>query len=264
MGIAPSNQRSHRGPLQRPRIPLARAACCAVLIAVGIATAGCGAKSPHNANLITGKREFVAKCGSCHTLARADTKGIVGPNLDEAFRASIAEGLERNAVRSVVEGQILNPNPEGAMPKDLVNSKTREDIAAYVAQVAAAPGKDTGLLATAVEAPGAGKPAVEKAGKLRIEASPSGQLAYVSDKATATPGPVTIEMPNMSGVSHNIAIESGEGGASAKGATLAHSAFVTKTTATVSLTLKAGTYTFFCEAPGHRAAGMYGTITVKP
>jgi len=39
---------------------------------------------------------------------------------------------------------------------------------------------------------------------------------------------------------------------------------VTKTTATVSLTLKAGTYTFFCEAPGHRAAGMYGTITVKP
>jgi plastocyanin len=241
-----------------------RATGAGALIALALASAGCGAKSPHNANLIVGKQQFVAKCGSCHTLARASTKGVVGPNLDEAFRASIAEGLERNTVRGVVEGQILNPNPEGAMPKDLVGSKVREDIAAYVAQVADRGGKDTGLLATAVEAPGAGKPAVEKAGKLQIAASPSGQLAYVTSKATATPGPVTIEMPNMSGVSHDIAIESGEGGASAKGAALAHSAFTTKTTATVSLTLKAGTYTYFCEAPGHRAAGMYGTITVKP
>ena len=189
---------------------------------------------------------------------------MVGPNLDEAFRASIAEGLERSAVRGVVEGQVVKPNPEGVMPKDLVGGKVREDIAAYVAQVADRPGKDTGLLASAVEAPGAGKPAVEKAGKLQIAASPSGQLAYVTNKATATPGPVTIEMPNMSGVSHNIAVEAGEGGASAKGAALAHSAFTTKTTATVNVTLKAGTYTYFCEAPGHRAAGMYGTITVKP
>jgi plastocyanin len=149
------------------------------------------------------------------------------------------------------------------MPKDLATGATARNIAAYVAQVVARPGKDAGLLATAVEAPGSGKPAVEKGGKLSIEASPSGQLAYVSSKATATAGPVTIEMPNMSGVSHNIAIETGEGGASVKGTKLGASQFTTKGTASVSVTLKAGTYTFFCEAPGHRAAGMYGTITVK-
>ncbi len=58
------------------------------------------------------------------------------------------------------------------MPKDLASGSTLKDIAAYVAQVADRPGKDTGLLATAVEAPGAGKPAAEKGGKLSIEASP--------------------------------------------------------------------------------------------
>jgi plastocyanin len=224
---------------------------------------GCSVKGSDDVNMIAGKQAFVAKCGSCHTLARANTKGLVGPNLDEAFRASINEGLQRSTIRGVVEGQIKIPNPEGAMPKDLVKGATARDVAAYVAQSVARPGKDTGLLATAVEAPGAGKPAAEKGGKLSIPASPSGQLAYVTNKATATAGPVTIEMPNTSGVSHNIAIETGEGGASPKGTKLGASQFTTKTTASVKVTLKPGTYTFFCEAPGHRPAGMFGTLVVK-
>ncbi len=240
-----------------------RACAGLVLLALAVGTAGCSVKGADNANLILGKQTFVAKCGSCHTLARADTKGTVGPNLDEAFRASIAEGLERGSVRGVVEGQIQLPNPEGVMPKDLVTGAKLKDVAAYIAKVAAAPGKDSGLLATAVEAPGAGKPAVEKGGKLQIPASPSGQLAYVTSKATATPGAVTIEMPNLSGVSHNIAIESGAHGATPGGAKLGASQFTTKGTATVTVNLKPGTYTYFCEAPGHRAAGMYGTLTVK-
>ncbi len=85
----------------------------------------------------------------------------------------------------------------------------------------------------------------------------------MTNKASATAGTVTIEMPNMSGVSHNIALEPGEHGASGSGPALGKSEFVTKGTAKVSVTLKPGTYTFFCEAPGHRAAGMYGTVTVK-
>jgi hypothetical protein len=61
--------------------------------------------------------------------------------------------------------------------------------------------------------PSAGKPAVEKAGKLEIDANPEGQLAYTTNKATATPGRVTITMKNMSGVPHNIAIQQGSSGA---------------------------------------------------
>ncbi|MFI4990874.1 MAG: plastocyanin/azurin family copper-binding protein [Solirubrobacterales bacterium] len=233
------------------------------LIALAIATTGCSVKGGDNANLISGKKAFVAKCGSCHTLARAETKGVVGPNLDEAFYASLKEGASRDTVRGVVEKQIEIPNPEGAMPKNLISGSTAKDVAAYVAQSAAKPGKDSGLLASAVQAPGAGKPAAEKAGKLSIAASPSGQLAYVTNKATAEAGSITVEMPNSSGVSHNIAIETGEGGATPKGSKVGASPFTTKSTATVNVTLKPGTYTFFCEAPGHRAAGMYGTLTVK-
>jgi uncharacterized cupredoxin-like copper-binding protein len=31
----------------------------------------------------------------------------------------------------------------------------------------------------------------------------------------------------------------------------------------VSVTLKAGTYTFYCSVQGHRAAGMLGKLVVK-
>jgi plastocyanin len=149
------------------------------------------------------------------------------------------------------------------MPKDLVTGATAIDVAAYVAHAVDRSGQDTGLLASAVEAPGAGKPAVETGGKLQIPASPSGQLAYVTNKAQAKPGPVVVEMPNTSGVSHNIAIEEGTHEATPGAPVLGASAFVTKGSASVKLSLKPGPYTFFCQAPGHRAAGMYGTLTVK-
>lgn len=234
-----------------------------LLGAVAIGTAGCAVKGADNANVIVGKQAFVAKCGACHTMSRADTKGVVGPNLDEVFRTSLAEGLQRNAVRTVVEGQVQNPNPDGVMPKGLASGSTLTNIAAYVAQSVDARGPDTGLLASAVEAPGAGKPAVEKAGKLEIAANPAGQLAYTSSKAEAKPGAVTIVMTNMSGVMHNIAVEPGENGATAKTATVGASKFISKGTTSVTVNLKPGKYTFFCQAPGHRAAGMYGAITVK-
>jgi plastocyanin len=235
-----------------------RAGGAAVTGALALAAAGCSVKAEDNANLILGKQQFVSKCGSCHTLARASTKGIIGPNLDEAFRTDLAEGLKRSTIRGVVEQQIQIPNPEGAMPKDLVKGSVRSDVAAYVAQVAARSGQDTGLLATAVAPPGSGKPAVEKGGKLSLEASPTGQLAYVTNKATASAGPVTVEMPNKSGVTHNIAIQQGT-----SGAVLGASAFTANGLASVKVTLKPGTYTFFCQVPGHRAAGMLGTLTVK-
>lgn len=230
-----------------------------------LASAGCSAKRGENANLIVGKQQFVAKCGACHTLARANTKGSFGPNLDYAFHASLSEGLKRSAVETVVKGQVEHPNPNSlrVMPAGLASGATLADIAAYVAHAVDRPGKDSGLLASAVQAPGAGKPAVEKAGKLQIAADPSGQLSYVTKQASATAGAVTLEMPNQSGVTHNLALEAGNGGASGSGPVIGATKIITKGTATINVKLKPGTYTFFCQVPGHRAAGMYGTLTVK-
>ena len=244
------------------------AGAVALLLAVG----GCGGiKRADNPNLVAGKQAFVAKCGSCHTLARASTKGIIGPNLDDAFRDALASGFGRSTVRGVVHGQIMIPNPTGAMPANLVNDRTCgkniseaacvNDIASYVAASVDRPGQDTGLLATAVQAAGAGKPAVEAAGKLQIDADPTGQLSYVTKKASAKPGSVTVVMKNASSVQHNIAIQQGTG---ASGPVLGAGPIVSNgATSTVKVNLKAGTYTYFCQVPGHRAAGMLGTLTVK-
>ncbi len=97
-------------------------------------------------------------------------------------------------------------------------------------------------------------------GKLQIDADPTGQLAYVTNKATATAGPVTITMGNMSGVTHNLAIQSGTG---PSGPVLGATKIISKGAASASFNLKPGTYTFFCQVPGHRQAGMEGTLTVK-
>ena len=46
-----------------------------------------------------GKELFIQKCGSCHTLADAGTKGQIGPNLDDAFRRVAARRARREHVR---------------------------------------------------------------------------------------------------------------------------------------------------------------------
>ena len=64
-------------------------------------------------------------------------------------------------------------------------------------------------------------------------------------------------MANMSGVPHNIAVQQGTG---ASGPVLGAGPIVPKGISMVKVTLKAGTYTYFCQVAGHRAAGMFGTL----
>jgi mono/diheme cytochrome c family protein len=234
-----------------------RAALCAAIVAAVPALSACGDVKEPQADVVAGKQLFVSKCGACHTLARAGTKGTTGPNLDEAFQQSLKEGFGETAVRGVVYKQILYPNrlPNAngvKMPAKLVSGQDAHDVAAYVAQVSAKPGKDTGRLATAVKAAGGGT-TTEKNGVISIPADPSGQLAYVYDKATGTAGAVTIEMPNKSGVGHDIVIDG-----------LGRGKVVSNGTSSFQATLQAGQkYTYYCSVPGHRQAGMQGTLTVK-
>ncbi|HEY1715300.1 MAG TPA: plastocyanin/azurin family copper-binding protein [Solirubrobacteraceae bacterium] len=93
---------------------------------------------------------------------------------------------------------------------------------------------------------------------LAIAANPSGSLAYDKKTLSAKAGKVTITMANMSPVGHNITIQQGTSG-SVLGATPTFQGG----TKSVSVNLKAGTYTFYCSVPGHRAGGMVGTLTVS-
>jgi plastocyanin len=201
---------------------------------------------------------FVERCGSCHTLARAGTKGTVGPNLDAAFQVSLSEGFGRSVVRGVVADQIQWPSRTGKMPPNLVTGDHVNDVAAYVAVSAAKTGEDSGLLASAVKPAGAGKPAVEKDGVLQINADPGGQLAYETDKASGTAGPITLKMENPSTVDHDIALE-GDGSELGKGPVVGKGG----TSEFQVDDLAPGSYTYFCTVQGHRAAGMEGTLTVK-
>lgn len=224
-----------------------------------LALAGCGGdiKGDH-ADVVHGKQLFVQKCGACHTLARAATKGTVGPNLDDAFAESLQEGFKRSVVRGAVHQQILYPNRDGKMPAKLVTGQSAADIAAYVAQSVANPGQDTGALASAVQGV-TKKSATAQNGKLEIDADPSGQLSYLVGSATAKPGALTIDSQNKSSTPHDIAIQQGSNGTVLATGKVVSGGGVS----TVTVNLKPGTYTFFCTVPGHRQAGMVGTITVK-
>ncbi|MBJ7459280.1 MAG: cupredoxin domain-containing protein [Thermoleophilaceae bacterium] len=94
--------------------------------------------------------------------------------------------------------------------------------------------------------------------KLALIADPSGALKYNKTKLNAKPGNITITLINESTTPHDVAVET------ESGKSLGESEDVSEgTTKLVLKDVKAGTYTFYCSLPGHRQAGMEGTLTVR-
>ena len=92
---------------------------------------------------------------------------------------------------------------------------------------------------------------------LSVEANPQGQLKFNTTALTAKAGKVAIAFTNMAPLSHNMTV------ASASGAVLDATPTFHGGSKTLTLNLKPGTYKFYCSVPGHRMAGMEGTLTVK-
>jgi plastocyanin len=230
-------------------------ATLAVLAAMSLMLgAGCRVKDTAG-NEANGKKLFVAKCGACHVLERAGTRGVTGPNLDAAFRQDRRDGIPSDTIRGVVHQQILYPQRGGVMPAKLVNGENAYDVASYVALAAAKPGKDTGALAS-IGGVTNQKKATAKGGKLAIPADPTGQLAYLVSTAIAPAGKLMIDSLNKSSTPHDIALEGP--GVNDKGPVVANGK-----TSKITVDLKPGTYTFYCSVPGHRQAGMVGKLVVK-
>jgi plastocyanin len=95
------------------------------------------------------------------------------------------------------------------------------------------------------------------ASTLKFEADPNGELAYTSTSETAKAGKVTVEFKNPQALTHDVAIESSSREEVGKTELIADGSDTT------TVDLKPGTYTYFCTVPGHREAGMEGTLTVK-
>ncbi|HET9104938.1 MAG TPA: plastocyanin/azurin family copper-binding protein [Solirubrobacteraceae bacterium] len=111
--------------------------------------------------------------------------------------------------------------------------------------------------ATGTSSSAAAAPATATGGTVSIAADPGGALKFDPTSVSAKAGTVHIRFTNHAPIAHNLTLVSAGGNQVA--------ATPTFTGATKSLTVKLapGTYTYFCSVPGHRTAGMQGTLTVR-
>ena len=93
---------------------------------------------------------------------------------------------------------------------------------------------------------------------LKLSADPT-NIAYTTSSLSAKAGNVAINFTNPnSALAHDVCVQS------SSGQQIGCTPQITGSSATLQLpNLKAGNYTFFCSVPGHEAAGMKGTLTVK-
>ena len=121
---------------------------------------------------------------------------------------------------------------------------------------ASTPSSSSTAAATASSTTSSSAPAASGGGGSTVHlAAVPGKLAFDTKTLKAKAGTVTVSMSNPSSFPHGIAVE-GNG--------VAKNGKVVQQGGTSSLTvkLKPGTYTFYCPVPGHRQAGMQGTLTV--
>ncbi len=122
----------------------------------------------------------------------------------------------------------------------------------------AATGTASASATTSTSAASSGGASAGASTTLTDSADPSGALKFTKSTLTAKAGTVTINFTNSSPLAHNFTVQQGTSGP-VVGATPTFMGG----TKTLTLKLKAGTYTFYCSVPGHRAAGMQGTLTVQ-
>jgi plastocyanin/mono/diheme cytochrome c family protein len=246
---------------------------------------------------------FSQRCAGCHTLSFAGTHGsaenvrdraeINGPNFDQRCERPITRVLYA----------IENGGFSGAyMPANIVVGKQAREVARFVSQyagrqapseplatpcqkvpigtlppsgaganlslaaagvtttTATAPSKTAAALPKTATAPTktAAAPTKTAANTIDIAANPSGALMFTTKTLTvAKAGKVTIVFTNKAPEGHNFTL------ANSAGKVLAATPTFMGGAKTIVVTLAAGTYTYYCSVPGHRQAGMQGTLSVK-
>jgi plastocyanin/mono/diheme cytochrome c family protein len=185
-----------------------------------------------------------------------------------AYVASVAgtdrESAVERATSTSADGSILNyagkPGPgQGGTPVEPAGGGGGggSSSAAPAAGAGGGGGTAGGTATGGSQTTGGGGGAAAAAGKVAVDADPSGDLRFVQKTLSAKAGKVTFAFTNKSPVPHNFAIK-GNGVKAGPTATISGGK-----TASLTVTLKAGSYEFYCAVPGHEQAGMKGTLTVK-
>ncbi|MSO41841.1 MAG: hypothetical protein EXQ70_08145 [Solirubrobacterales bacterium] len=92
---------------------------------------------------------------------------------------------------------------------------------------------------------------------INVSAPADGSFAFDTSSLTAKSGEVTIDFNNPATLPHDVKVED------SNGKELGGTDLVDQGTASATLDLAPGTYTYFCDVPGHREGGMEGTLTVN-
>lgn len=83
------------------------------------------------------------------------------------------------------------------------------------------------------------------------------QLAFTANQETANAGKVTVDFTNNSALQHDVVLTDSQN------KILGQTPIFQGGSKSFTTTLAPGTYTYYCSVPGHRQAGMQGTLTVK-
>lgn len=181
--------------------------------------------------------------------------GISRPSFPGGSRGGrtvlLAAGLLVLATLGAAVATASKPDPE-EKAKAIAEAKQDEAKQKPAAETAPQPAETTPAETTTTT------PAPAPAGgPVALQADPNGALAYVEKTLSAKSGDVTIDFANQSPVPHNVTVEK-------DGKRLGGTRDITQTKAILDLkALEPGSYTFYCSVPGHRQAGMEGTLTVR-
>jgi mono/diheme cytochrome c family protein len=257
-----------------------------VLIATAMGVGACGTQKIHIPSSdptyksdVAAAQIFNERCGGCHTLSYAGTRGsAANPRTAEAINGpNFNVTCMRPAIRVLYA--IENGGFSGAyMPQNIVVGQQAREVAMFVSKFAGRQAViQPGTTACSKQAIGTlppltapaqpivtgvpTTPSAPSAGpttKLSLAVATNGMLMFDKKALTAPAGNVQITLTNSTAIPHNVTVQVGT-----SGKVLGATPTFAKSSKTVTLNgLTAGTYTFYCSVPGHRQAGMVGTLTI--
>jgi plastocyanin len=219
----------------------------ALLVSLGL-----GLRNPNFPGSLGGQR-IVSAITAVLVIAAASTAVITS--------GGVEKGRSESASATQTTSSPDTAAPESASSTASTPASSTPAASTPAASTPAAPApkkspKKSPKATTGTPPPPPSSPAASATTTLKLAASPAGQLAYNTKQLSAKAGTVTIDMANMSPVEHNVTIAEGS-------KVLGATPTFTGGSKTVTVKLKPGTYTFYCSVPGHRQAGMEGTLTVS-